>query len=162
MITQSKNLFRFMLMLTSLLPCLPFAAQAQSAQQYVTLTNSLAAGETKGLFLIGAPSAPNPFVVPTGMFLVLTDFVLSSQNVPPPPGSTWSLQINPQPPALFNTQMPLQSSAAEPSSFQVHMTTGMMFQSGATVTVSMLQGTQPIGFYAYGLLLPQKRRDDRD
>jgi hypothetical protein len=37
MITQSKNLFRFILMLMSLLFFLPFSAQAQSAQPYVKL-----------------------------------------------------------------------------------------------------------------------------
>jgi hypothetical protein len=144
MITQSKSMSRFLLILGALLLFLPFSAQAQSTPPYIHLGNAVGAGQTVSLNSASAA----PFVVPGGMYLLLTDFVFSPQAQQ----SDYLIQINAMPGAT--SQMTFQTLAAEPSSMQVHMTTGMMFPAGSVVSVSMLQGTGPINFDAFGSLLP--------
>jgi hypothetical protein len=155
MINGFRGCSRFVLILMPLIFFLPFSAQAQSAGNFVTLVPpiGLGPGQTERLSIVGGSSSP--YVVPTGMALVITDYVFAPQAFPPS-GGEYLLQINSQPAALFTTQMSWLASSAEPSSFQVHMTTGMEFKSGASVAVSMAAGSpQSVNFYAYGYLIPK-------
>jgi hypothetical protein len=151
MITRFKSQFRFLLILGALLLFLPFSARAQNASQYVTLGT---VADTSGPVLLAWGTLPAPYVVPAGMVLLVTDFVFYPQTAPPPPGTTYILGIASQQPFLSNTSMTLTASADDLSTFQVHMTTGMLFQPGDGVKVWLQQGT-PLNFYAYGHLLPQ-------
>jgi hypothetical protein len=144
---QFKRACFLILLFSSLLLFLPSSVQAQ---QFITLSAILRPGQAFTTLAQIAPTPQAQFVVPTGKVLVLTDFVIAPQT-PPSTTTIYRYQINPQPASVFTTQMAVQASSAEPSSFQVHMTTGMVFKAGALVTVSLTQGTV-VNFYAYGYL----------
>jgi hypothetical protein len=155
MITQSKNMSRFLLMLGALLLCLPFSARAQNASEYVELTNAVDVGQTQSLVLLGH-SSTDSFVVPAGMVLVLTDFIISPQ-LRPVSGTVanYTLNVSSTWSSTGWSSVILDSSSSEPSSFRFHLTTGMMIQSGAQVNASLSFGPSAVNFMAFGRLLPQ-------
>jgi hypothetical protein len=114
-------------------------------RELVALATAVAAGAIDVAF--ARIPQDTPFVVPTGKGLVLTDFVCSPQAQ----GGNFSLQINASP-EVFTTQLTFVASSAEPSSFQVHLQTGLFFAAGGKVLIAMLSGSASLNCYAYGFL----------
>jgi len=94
-----------------------------------------------------------PFVVPQGYALVLTDVVVSPQSFPPTGDFTWLVTSQPSP--VTTAYLLVTSSAAEPSSFQVHLTTGMSFPAGSGVGVTLGNGGSSLNVSAFGYLAPK-------
>jgi hypothetical protein len=83
MIYGFRGCSRFVLILMPIVFFLPFSAEAQSAGNFVTLSPpiGLGPGQTERLSIVGGSSSP--YVVPTGMALVITDYVFAPQAFPP-------------------------------------------------------------------------------
>lgn len=150
---------RLLIMTILLLSMALFRPQAADAEEtaargseLVALATAVAAGATDVAFVRIGGSQSTPFVVPTGRALVLTDFVCSPQAQT----GNFGLQINASS-DVFTTQLTWVASGSEPSSFQVHLHTGLHFATGGKVLISMLSGNGPLNCYAYGSLEPTGR-----
>jgi hypothetical protein len=124
-------------------------AQAISPRAMVSLTGAVAEGGSTELVLVGG-NISNPFVVPPGKFLVLTDIVISPQVFFDPQGH-YAWQVNASS-SRFSTALSVTSTAEDASSFQIHLTTGMVFQAGSEVRVSLVFGSNSINVSAFGYL----------
>jgi len=133
-------------------------AQAISPRSMISLTAAVPVGGSAELTPVGG-NVGNPFVVPRDEFLVLTDLVISPQQFPPAGDYFW--QVTPLPAPPFTTAISVTSSAADASSFQVHLTTGMVFDAGSKVRISLVFGSSPINVSAFGYLA-RARPEGRD
>jgi hypothetical protein len=106
-------------------------------------------GEIKNMQVIGDDTNPD-FVVPSGKVFVLTDIFVSPQSFPPPNGF-YRVQILPSV-EVFTTAITLISQSNNPASFQTHLTTGMVFQSGSTVRVALTDGVSSVDVNCFGFL----------
>lgn len=122
--------------------------QPISPKAMVSLTAAVAVGGMQELVPVGGDVA-RPFEVPAGKFLVLTDFVISPQVFSHEGGYLWQVNASEN---HFTTAITVTSEARDASSFQVHLKTGMVFQAGSKVRVSLVFGSAPINTSAFGYL----------
>jgi hypothetical protein len=123
-------------------------AQAITPRAMVSLAGAVAEGSTTELVPVGG-NVSNPFVVPPGKFLVLTDIVISPQVFDPQGLYAWQVNAST---SQFTTALSVTSTAEDASSFQVHLTTGMVFRAGSEVRVSLLFGSHSVNVSAFGYL----------
>jgi len=113
----------------------------------VSLTGAVAVGGESYLIRVGSSA---DFVVPADKALVLTDIVFSPQVF----SSLGDFQLQVLPGGgTFSTALTLFASAAEPSSLQVNLTSGMVFRAGSMVKVSLVLGSAPVNVSAFGYLV---------
>jgi hypothetical protein len=114
----------------------------------LALTGAVAPGAVISLTLVGS-SQDNPFIVPLGKVFVLTDIIISPQVF----SSTgeYLFQVIPSP-EFLTTGLTVRSRVAEPSSFQVHLMTGMVFKPGSNVRVFLCFGDHSVNVSAFGHL----------
>jgi hypothetical protein len=118
--------------------------------EMLTLVGAVAVGGTDGLRLFGSETG-EAFTVPPGKALVLTDVMLSPQVFPT--AGDFGLQIVASP-GPFTTGLIVTSSSSDPSSFQVNLTTGMVFQAGSSVRAGLnAASAAPINITAFGYLV---------
>jgi hypothetical protein len=115
----------------------------------VGLIGAVAVGGERNLVLMGG-NINEPFIVPENKALVLTDLVFSPQEFP----SRGDFQIQVLPAGgPFSTTLTLFASAADPSSLQVNLTSGLVFRSGSAVKVSLPNGSTSLAVSAFGYLV---------
>lgn len=145
----SHKLLWFLLLVSVVFLTSVAGAQAISPRDMISLTAAVPVGDSAELAPVGG-NAGNPFVVPRDEFLVLTDLVISPQQFLSAGDYFW--QVTPLPARPFTTAISVTSSAADASSFQVHLMTGMVFNAGSKVRVSLVFGSSPINVSAFGYL----------
>jgi hypothetical protein len=116
------------------------------SKELVSLTGAVAPAASTNLSLVGGST---PFIVPSKTALVLTDIVISPQSFPPAGNYLWQVLPSPN---FFTTALTVTSTAIDPSSFQVHLTTGMLFQAGSDVEVDLVFGNSGVNVSAFGYL----------
>jgi hypothetical protein len=144
-----KHLLALVANLLLFVPTL-LAAQSISPRNAVSLTGAVGSGQETTLIRITPTGRDLPFVVPPGKFLVLTDIVISPQVFPSSGQYLWDITSIPE----LTTAINVASSADSPSSFQVHLTTGMVFHSGSSVRFMLTFGNAPVNISALGYLAP--------
>ena len=128
---------------------LPTSANAdQPRPTFVALAGAVTPGQTTELVPVGG-TQNQPFIVPSGKILVLTDIILSPQSFPPSGDYSWGVTPSP---GFLTTALFVTSTAADASSFQVHLTTGMAFQAGSKVRVGLTFGSSDVNISAFGFL----------
>jgi hypothetical protein len=126
----------------------PRAANAQlfiHPKAAITLGGVAAPGQQIPMVRLGSGGT---FVVPEGKTLVLTDVVVSPQVVPSAGAYAWQITSS----AGTLTNVNVTSSAEDPSSFQLHLTTGMIFQAGSRVRFHLIFGATSVNLSAFGYL----------
>ena len=123
-------------------------AQLISPKAMVSLGAAVAVGGSQELVPVGGNIA-HPFEVPAGKFFVLTDLVISPQVFTPEGDYLWQVSASQ---THFTTEITVTSKTADASSFQVHLTTGMVFEAGSRIGVSLVFGSNPINVSAFGYL----------
>ena len=122
-------------------------AQVVHPRTFVSLGTAVAVGETVSLPRTGSTEA---FVVPPGRAFVLTDIVVSPQVLSASgPPFAWQIFNSPQ----ITTNMNVTSTPSDPSSYQVHLTTGMVFAAGNEVRFMLVFGDAPFNVSATGYLV---------
>jgi len=106
-------------------------------------------GGIDNLILVGG-SEGEDFTVPSGKAFILTDIIISPQVFSPT--GEYLVQVTSSP-EFFTTAISIQSSAANPSSFQVNLTGGMVFTAGSKVQVFLVFGDNPVEINAFGYLV---------
>jgi len=144
------RVFLFIAALLCAMELLPSGADAQQIRPstMVALGGAVAPGATTSLIPVGG-SQDHPFIVPSGKVLVLTDIIISPQVFPPTGEYEWQVTPSPQ---FFTTALSVTSTAADPSSFQVHLATGLVFQAGSDVRVGLVFGSNSVNISAFGYL----------
>jgi hypothetical protein len=115
----------------------------------VSLTGAGAAGTPTNMIKVGSSS---PYIVPPNKSLILTDIIISPQSFPPT--GAFLSQVFPSPPNLFSSSLTVTSTAADASSFQVHLNTGMVFPAGSKVTFFLNFGASGVHVSAFGFTFP--------
>jgi hypothetical protein len=119
-------------------------------QNIVSLTGAAAPAASIDLVPVGGSSS-SPYVVPPNKSFILTDIIFSPQSVPAPGVYTW--QVDPTC-SFFTTAVTVTSTDANPSSFQVHLNTGMVFRAGCRVNFTLLFGSASVNVSAFGFTFP--------
>lgn len=119
-----------------------------SLKHLVSLTGAVAVGSSRNLVTVGDSQE---FVVPAGKVFILKDVVVSPQYIPPT--GYYIFQVLPSSGSLFTTALTVTSSGEDPSSFQVHLSSGMLFKSGSNVRVYLNPSSEnPINVSVFGYL----------
>ena len=121
-------------------------AQVVHPGAFVSLGTAVAVGDTVSLPRTGSPDA---FVVPPGRALVLTDIVVSPQATGVSEPFVWQIFNGPS----ITTNMNVTSMPSDPSSYQVHLTTGMVFPAGSEVRFMLVFGDAAFNVSATGYLV---------
>jgi hypothetical protein len=117
----------------------------------LALTGAVAVGDQRNLVIVGG-NKEDAFIVPSGKVFVLTDIIISPQQIPA--FGDYAIQVTPTSGSTFTTAMSVTSSAADPSSFQVNLTGGMIFKTGSKVRVLLYHGSATsVNVSAFGYLL---------
>jgi hypothetical protein len=131
----------------------PAGVQAQSIvppRDMLTLSSTVNPGATTSLVPAGSSPA-QAFVVPSGKVFILTDIIIAPPVFPVVNAGDYLLQVTPSP-NFMTTALSVAAAASNPASLQVHLLTGMVFQAGSTVRVSLTSGTNRITVSAFGYL----------
>jgi hypothetical protein len=139
--------------LCSALGLVPAGALAQSIvppRDMLALSSTVNPGATTSLVPVGSSPA-QAFVVPSGHVFILTDVIIAPQVFPVVNAGDYLLQVTPSP-NFMTTALSIAATASNPASLQVHLLTGMVFQAGSTVRVSLTSGTNRITVSAFGYL----------
>ena len=116
----------------------------------LALSGTVNPGATTNLVTVG--STPNQaFVVPSGKVFILTDLIIAPQVFPVVNAGDYLLQVTPSP-NFVTTALSVAATATNPASFQVHLLTGMVFQAGSNVRVSLTSGNNRTTVSAFGYL----------
>src|SRR2546427_3886107 len=116
----------------------PAGAHAQSIvppRDMLALSGAVSPGATTTLVPVGSSPA-QAFVVPSGKVFILTDVIIAPQVFPIASAGDYLLQVTSSP-NFVSTTLSVAATATNPASFQVHLLTGMVFQAGSTVRVSL-------------------------
>jgi hypothetical protein len=148
------------LFLAALLFTLGFASSRAHAERihssaFIALGGAVTPGGTIELVPVGG-NQNQPFIVPSGKDLVLTDIIISPKSFPPTGQYLWGVNA---PPPFSTTALSVTSTATDASSFQVHLKTGMLFQSGSKVRVGLVFGSNDVDVSAFGYLVKQDGED---
>ena len=84
--------------------------------------------------------------------MILTDFIIAPPVFPVVNAGDYLLQVTPSPHFATNA-LSVAVAASNPASLQVHLLTGMVFQAGSYVRVSLTSGTNRITVSAFGYLV---------
>ena len=139
--------------LCSVLGFVAAGAQAQSIvppRDMLALSGAVNPGATTNLVTVGSTPA-QAFVVPSGKVLILTDIIIAPQVFPIASAGDYAFQVTPSP-NFMTTALSVAAAASNPASFQVHLLTGMVFQAGSNVRVSLTSGNNRITVSAFGYL----------
>jgi len=117
----------------------------QLQEDIVTLSGAPQPGAFADLFLIGG--ATSPYIVPTNRTLILTDVIVSPQSFPPTGAFLWAILSTS---SDLTTDLVVTSTAADPSSFQLHLRTGMVFHAGSKVRISLYFASSGVNVTALG------------
>jgi hypothetical protein len=131
----------------------PAGAYAQSIvppKDMLALSGIVNPGATTNLVPVGSTPA-QAFVVPSGKVFILTDIIIAPQVFPVVAAGDYLVQVTPSS-NVMTTALSVAATATNPASFQVHLLTGMVFQAGSTVRVSLTSGTNRITVSAFGYL----------
>lgn len=102
---------------------------------------------------LAATGSASPYVVPLNKSFILTDIVISPQNFPATGGYLSQItSTTPQQTAI--SQLTVASTAEEPSSFQVHLNTGMVFKAGSNIPFFLVFGNSSVNVSASGFTYP--------
>jgi hypothetical protein len=82
---------------------------------------------------------------------ILTDLIIAPQVFPIASAGDYAFQVTPSP-NFVSTALSVAATATNPASFQVHLLTGMVFQAGSNVRVSLTSGNNRITVSAFGYL----------
>ena len=82
---------------------------------------------------------------------ILTDIIIAPQVFPVASAGDYTFQETPSP-NFVTTALSVAATATNPASFQVHLLTGMVFQAGSNVRVTLTSGTNRITVSAFGYL----------
>jgi len=124
-------------------------AQAVAPRTMRCLVGAVEPGKEIELVRVKPGGENVPFVVPVGYSFVLTDVVISQQQIPVEGWYVWGIVSGPE----FTSAITSQSSAPDLSSFQMHLNTGMVFRAGNRVRFGLSSGPSPLNVYAYGYLV---------
>ena len=131
----------------------PAGVQAQSIvppKDMLALSGTVNPGATTTLVPVGSSPA-QAFVVPSGKVFILTDVIIAPQGFPVASAGDYTFQVTPSP-NFMTTALSVAATATNPASFQVHLLTGMVFQAGSNVRVTLTSGTNRITVSAFGYL----------
>jgi hypothetical protein len=118
----------------------------------LALGAAVGVGDTTNLQVIGGGA---DFTVPSGKVFILTDIIISPQEFPP--SGDYLIQVLPSAGSTFTTALSVTSSAANPSSFQVNLTGGMVFLAGSKVRVFLNAGSgTSVNVSAFGYLVKKQ------
>jgi hypothetical protein len=102
---------------------------------------------------LAAAGSSSPYVVPPNKSFILTDIVISPQSFPPTGGYLSQItSITPQQTVI--SQLTVPSAAEEPSSFQIHLNTGMVFKAGRNIPFLLVFGNSGVNVSASGFTYP--------
>lgn len=127
--------------------------QAQSIvppRDMLALSGTVNPSATTNLVPVGSSPA-QAFVVPSGKVFILTDIIIAPQVFPIANAGDYAFQVTPSP-NFVTTTLSVAATATNPASFQVHLLTGMVFQAGSNVRVSLTSGNNRITVSAFGYL----------
>lgn len=116
----------------------------------LTLSGTVSPGAMTNLVTVGSSPA-QAFVVPSGKVFILTDVIIAPQVFPIASAGDYAFQVTPSP-NFVSTALSVAATAINPSSFQVHLLTGMVFQAGSNVRVGLAFGNRSITVSAFGYL----------
>ena len=140
-----------MAILCGVLGLWPAGAQAQSIvspKDMLALSGAVSPGATTNLVTLGSTQA---FGVPPGKVFILTDVIIAPQGFPVASAGDYAFQVTPSP-NFMTTALSVAATATNPASLQVHLLTGMVFQAGSNVRVTLTSGTNRITVSASGYL----------
>jgi hypothetical protein len=132
---------------------LPSGVHAQSIvppRDMLALSGAVSPGATTNLVTVGSNPA-QAFVVPSGKVFILTDMIIAPQGFPVASAGDYTFQMTPSP-NFMTTTLSVAAMATNPTSFQVHLMTGMVFQAGSNVRVELTFGNRSITVSAFGYL----------
>jgi len=121
-------------------------AQVVHPNAIVSLNASVAVGDIVSLWRTGGTT--DPFVVPPGNALVLTDIVLSPQAL-----ATTEIKWQVFNSGAITTNVNGTSTPDDSSSYQLHLTTGMVFKAGTEVRFALTFADAPLNVSAMGYLV---------
>ena len=119
----------------------------------LSLGLAVSPGDIGEMHVIDPSGSSAPFVVPADKVFVLTDVIIAPQQIPT--SGFYVFQVTPSAGGTFSTNLNIVSSAEDPSSFQVNLSGGMVFQSGSNVRFHFAAGlatTVPVNVSAFGYL----------
>jgi|SRR5687768_12137121 len=154
--SRLRLIFLIVLVVLFVVPLSPASSQPRThlgvrVGDMVSLTAAVAVGATTNLTVLGSG---DDFIVPSGKAFILTDIIISPQVVPS--SGTFLVQVLPSQNVLTSA-LTVTSSAAEPSSFKVNLTAGMVFPADSNVRVSLVFGSSPINVSAFGYLVTARQ-----
>lgn len=129
--------------------CAVSNAQAVPPRAMRCLVGAVEPGKEIELVRVKPGGENTPFIVPVGYSFVLTDVVVSPQQIPVEGWYVWGIASGPE----FTSAITSQSSAPDLSSFQMHLNTGMVFRAGNRVRFGLSSGPSSVNVYAYGYLV---------
>lgn len=119
------------------------------AQDMRTLVGAIGVSESTNLAVAGGAAQPG-FTVPPHRAFILTDIIVSPQEIP----ASGDFVINIISSPVLTTSLAIPCSATDAASFQTHLTTGMVFPAGSQIRVSLVLGSGPVNVTALGYLVP--------
>ena len=119
------------------------------ARDLRTLVGAIGVAESTNLAVAGGAAQPG-FTVPGHRAFILTDIIISPQEIP----ASGDFLINIISSPVLTTSLAIPCSASDSASFQTHLTTGMVFPAGSQIRVSLVLGSGPVNVTALGYLVP--------
>lgn len=157
-VSQASLIVATLFLALSLSPCRadaePRTHLGVRARDMLALSGAVAVGGSVDLGFVGSGG---DFAVPEDKAFVLTDFIISPQTFAT--SGTFTIVVVSANTNNRNTAIVLTTSAANPSSFQVNLTSGMVFPSGSIVRAFLTSGVGPIAVSAFGYLTGDRHSD---
>jgi len=160
--TQAKAKF-YAKWLALILAAAAFEASAETVQtvpgriRLISFTEAVAPGDPSQIKHLNRFGRSFDYTVPTGTELVLTDFIIAPQAEVPEQGK-YHLQVlarnfSAAGAPVLASGFGLEMNSSDPSSFQVHLNSGMVVPAGYKIEVWLHFGPAPIEINAFGYLV---------